>query len=328
MGWSTTEGGSVEYKNMADVTDLASAGESVTLYAVWKDTRTIFNITYMQDMTSTICDNTTTPSSGATETTTSHSFSTDLAPETTLTDSRDGKTYTIRKLADGNCWMAQNLDLDLDTNTALTPEDSDVSADWTPSESTFTGASSGWQGTDQNSHSYDPGNRVYISFYTSDDGDTSATEDSHSANTGHVGNFYNWYGATAGTGNESLEDQYDNASGSVCPKGWKLPTEYDSSSDAIGDDSYYKLLTTTYKIESSKDGTIAILNGPLSFVRAGYYDFDFNRENGTDYTGYYWTSTLYSAAYVYHLTFYSDGSTPRGRGRHIGDALPIRCVAK
>ena len=28
-----------------------------------------------------------------------------------LTDSRDGNTYKVRKLADGQCWMIQNLRL-------------------------------------------------------------------------------------------------------------------------------------------------------------------------------------------------------------------------
>ena len=30
-----------------------------------------------------------------------------------LTDIRDNKDYLVRRLADGNCWMVQNLDLDL-----------------------------------------------------------------------------------------------------------------------------------------------------------------------------------------------------------------------
>ena len=52
-------------------------------------------ITYMQDMTPEICENT----------------STDL--EYTLTDKRDGSKYTVRKLDDGKCWMTSNLKLKL-----------------------------------------------------------------------------------------------------------------------------------------------------------------------------------------------------------------------
>ena len=49
----------------------------------------------MQEMTSTIC-------ADAAENDTAQ-----------LTDTRDGKQYWVTKLADGNCWMTQNLDLDI-----------------------------------------------------------------------------------------------------------------------------------------------------------------------------------------------------------------------
>ena len=47
-------------------------------------------------------------------------------PEVTMKDTRDNSTYRIRKLADGNCWMTQNLRLTLATNTPLTSETSDI----------------------------------------------------------------------------------------------------------------------------------------------------------------------------------------------------------
>ena len=53
-----------------------------------------------------------------------------------LKDTRDGKYYWVSKLADGKCWMTQNLDLDLSTSIALTPTTSDVSSNWTPEYST------------------------------------------------------------------------------------------------------------------------------------------------------------------------------------------------
>lgn len=65
----------------------------------------------------------------------------------TLRDKRDGKTYTVSKLKDGNIWMTQNLDLDLDSNTTYTNEDTDIgwntsmssydTASWTPIRSTY-----------------------------------------------------------------------------------------------------------------------------------------------------------------------------------------------
>ena len=68
----------------------------------------------MQDMTTRICQTTEAPS------------------ELQVIDVRDDKVYWIAKLADGNCWMTQNLDLDLTSNPeadnyiALTSEDTDL----------------------------------------------------------------------------------------------------------------------------------------------------------------------------------------------------------
>ena len=51
-------------------------------------------------------------------------------PEVTLKDARNvSHTYRVRKLADGNCWMADNLRLTLSTSTPLTSETSDIKYD-------------------------------------------------------------------------------------------------------------------------------------------------------------------------------------------------------
>ena len=47
-----------------------------------------------------------------------------LSSVTALTDQRDGETYAVARLADGNCWMIENLRLDAedtlgDTNKVL-----------------------------------------------------------------------------------------------------------------------------------------------------------------------------------------------------------------
>ena len=85
---------------------------------------TLMDIDDMQEMTSSICEN-----------------SPQLATKQ-LRDIRDGKYYWVTKLADGNCWMTQNLDLDLNynlvgadakTGVLLIPETSDVKENWIPS---------------------------------------------------------------------------------------------------------------------------------------------------------------------------------------------------
>lgn len=56
-------------------------------------------------------------------------------------------------MADGNCWMTQNLALDLSTSKALMPEDSDVASSWIPEFST-TSKMDGWWDQD-NPPAYD-----------------------------------------------------------------------------------------------------------------------------------------------------------------------------
>lgn len=63
----------------------------------------------MQDMTHDICNNVDIEES-----------------ELQLIDVRDNKIYWVAKLKDGNCWMTQNLDLDLSSSVALTSETSDI----------------------------------------------------------------------------------------------------------------------------------------------------------------------------------------------------------
>ena len=107
------------------------------------EVKTLTDITYMQEMTPEICK-----ASSENET-------------KRLIDSRDGKYYWVAKLKDGNCWMTQNLDLDLSVSRALTSSTSNVSYSWTPESNTATG-NPRLDGSD-NGASYDPGDVYYES---------------------------------------------------------------------------------------------------------------------------------------------------------------------
>ena len=105
----------------------------------------------------------------------------------TMQDKRDGKTYTIAKLADGNVWMTQNLDLDLVAGVTYTNEDTDIgynattgeyeTAAWSPMRSTYATSNSqtttwcqggtwdqnGYCGRNDTPESYDPGDLYWNS---------------------------------------------------------------------------------------------------------------------------------------------------------------------
>ena len=81
----------------------------------------------MQDMSGFICSMVATPTDKTS------------AESTQLIDTRDNSVYWVSKLLDGNCWMTQNLDLDLNSTVALTSDTTDLHSvtSWTPTRSTI-----------------------------------------------------------------------------------------------------------------------------------------------------------------------------------------------
>jgi len=201
-GWVIGEGNPadlpVSYSGTETNIDINPNNESeLKLRAKWKYTKGLFSISNMQQMTSNICSKNTTPNITATQLDTdgSHHGDPNYVPTKTLTDTRDNNTYTVSKLADGKCWMTQNLRI---AGKTLTPADSDVTTNYTIPASSISGF-----------NAYDTSN-AYV------DSD---------------GGFYNWYTATAGTGTQSLSTDGHDTTVSICPKGWKLPTSENNNND-------------------------------------------------------------------------------------------------
>ena len=154
---------------------------------------TIHDISNMQEMRPTICANTT---AGDSE---------------TLTDTRDGKTYTVRKLADGKCWMTQNLAIGGNIAMTLHPSDSDIASGFEIPASSRSGF------YDQNTKN------VYIdSTY---------------------GGYYTFYTASAGEG--GTDKTSGDVEHSICPKGWRLPTGGRNGESATLYSLYYPTSTLT-----------------------------------------------------------------------------------
>ena len=229
------------------------------------------NITQMQQMTSDIC------------------ASTAVGTTKTLTDTRDSKTYSVTKLADGKCWMTQNLRL-VGSRT-LTSSDSDVSSNFTlPASST-----DGWC-TDATDSS------CYSKSLVLDSGNTS------------YGVYYTHYAATAGTA------VYDNSSAgatsSICPKGWKLPSSGGSSSDIA-------LLIAQYNTKA------ALTSAPANFVNAGDRWGSNTADQGSKgyiwaRNGWTESSTSKRAGRVLDLNKVPEYTG----GFYAVGGLPVRCVAR
>ena len=261
-----------------------------------------------------------------------------------LTDARDQKQYWVTKLKDGNCWMTQNLDLDLSTSKALTPEDSDVSRSWTPGNDTLTdgtqtptttdytavwswnlgdyvlttpnaGTNCGYSGISDFGDCTSVGFQSVAGMTPMTDGNATDVISGSTYNAHyHVGNHYTWNAATAGTGGTITST---NATDSICPKGWRLPT-----SNSSGE---YQALMTAYSISSNTDGSTALVSAPLYFVRSGNVRSGSLGSAGLD--GSYWSSTAYSSfGNAYYLSFDSGGVYPsNGSNRYYGRS--VRCLA-
>ena len=123
-----------------------------------------------------------------------------------LTDPRDGKTYTVKALKDGKCWMTQNLAL---IDAELTSANSNL-----PEGETFTVPASSTDNFSPSNH-----NAAYLQSEAG------------------YGALYSFYTATAGWGTTSVTS--GNSPKDICPKGWRMPT-------GGGNGEYMALMTDYY----------------------------------------------------------------------------------
>ena len=261
IGWiATTSNPAVSstiYNPTANL-DVNPANETeVTLKAKWKYTKGIHSIANMQQMTAKTCKESTTPNRTATalDTDGSHTGDPSYVPTVTLTDTRDNNTYTVSKLADGKCWMTQNLRI---AGKTITPADSNVTANYTIPASSINGFSS-----------YDTSN-AYV------DSD---------------GGFYTWYTATADTGTQSMSS--GNTTVSICPKGWRLPTSENSGDFKTLYDNYKSSLALrSSPVNFTLSGLVGSSSRDNQGSSGNYWSSTVNSNYGA-YTLYLGTSHVY-----------------------------------
>ena len=225
-----------------------------------------------------------------------------------LRDNRDNEVYTVAKLADGNCWMTENLRLD--NNAAIN------SANTHSPISSFTAlssSSSSWctQNTDA---CY---NQSLLN--TNNIASTVSEMTGKGANIYSYSNYYNWYSATAGNGTRSVSS--GTVSGDICPAGWHLPYGGDQTSEKGGNTSggFYYL---NNRIGGDSN---AWRSFPNNFVYSGYWYSSTAYDRGS--FGYYWSSTAYGTSYAYSLYFGSSNVGPGTGDSSKNYGHSVRCVA-
>ena len=150
-----------------------------------------------------------------------------------------------------------------------------------------------------------------------DDGTTNTVISDNTYNAHYlVGNLYQWNAATAGTGGTITST---NATDSICPKGWQLPTSNNSNSGS------FQALMTAYSIGDNTAGSTAITQSPLYFHPRGYVRSGLLRSAGR--TGSYWSSTAYYGAdLAYYLGLASGYVNPSEYYYRYG-GCSVRCLA-
>ena len=241
-----------------------------------------------------------------------------------LTDARDNQTYAVAKLADGNCWMVENLrladkdsggnDIDLDSSYTNNPSlpltnvyDLNTTSDHlSPTTSVNYNPSTapeGWCGynnaacLDQSRLRTD--NTVLFTNNTSSNYNTSNNVYSY-------GNYYNWYSATAGHGTYATSS--GDTAGDICPAGWHLPTGGNANSEFVTLDIK---LGGTGDFQTGDAGSIQSnkwRSYPNNFIYNGYVAGSSINYRGL--TGNYWSSSAADNTRAHSVSFGGGGIDP------------------
>ncbi len=278
----------------------------------------------------------------------------------TLKDSRDGKSYTIAKLADGNVWMTQNLDLDLDATKTYTNEDTDIgyntttgeydTAAWSPERSTYTTGTTTWGLYDETEdyyggydhpESYDPGNLYWNgaesdyndwqAYYDSCDWSTSTPVCNESLNpistyTSSTGtaeyHLGNYYNWTAAV---AMNDSSSHTTNNELIEQSICPAGWTLPRRGVGEDSFYALWNQYGFADSSINGANKLWTSPLYFAASGEWA---GTLGGVGVGGAFWSPVVYdryAAGYAYFGV--DGGSVPSDYSGRI-NGYSVRCVAR
>ena len=255
--------------------------KGLSLYAVWvKSTGTIQNWTGCSSL--------------------------NIGSTTALTDSRDGNTYAVAKLADNKCWSIENMRIDnsVDSRTMI-------------SESNAIGE--GFDVLPPSSDNWST-NSTLVQF-----------NNSNLVSNYLYGGYYSWSAVVASTANYSSSDETLNTS--ICPSGWRLPVGGKTRLDSYND--YYNLLKnitneepnvnadTGYGYYEGAEYSNSIRKYPNNFVYAGYWD----EQTSISGSGHYWSATTYSSNNAYDFYFDTSIVRPGNAQDNKYKGQPFRCIS-
>ena len=311
-----------------------SGTKTITLYAIWLEANSSKT---MQTFTTTDCQNL----SQTTYNSTTGKITAPAGSVIALKDQRDNNVYTVARLADGNCWMTENLRLETENTVGNNQFDSSIT-----NESLAQGYGGVFIGLDstENSNFTDTTNATPNNMYNStnitgsypgsrfprynnDNTNTSLTASYEGASEGasswySFGNYYTWAAAMANTTHYSSysgANGSDSAGTSICPTNWSLPLG--ANQNASG--SFYYLNQQMGK-DTSTQGSKEWRTFPNNFLYSGFFDVSTAYLRGED--GFYWSRSA-SSNYESHnftLTFTWELDLSGAVGKYLG--LSVRCL--
>ena len=352
-GWNTEyDGSGTFYGPNEDIEfeagDYSGVNGGLSLYAIW-----VKSTGYLQDWAG--CQNLT----ATTYNSETGKLEADLSSITALTDKRDNQTYAVAKLADGKCWMIENLRLEAEYTRGsyyqslaqgyggvFTGLADPETANFSNSTAMNKLGTTNYYGTDDSgatniidaaSHTYGDN---YASYYfpryrnsntnLADDYSTTSAD----ANTYAYGNYYTWTAAMANTtfyrsynGAANTDTGSDAANTSICPKGWRLPLGADRNTTNLSFSKLDKQMGGTGANQSSTAGTTQSKvwrSFPNNFLYSGNAH-NSNIINRGSY-GSYWSSSARNINGAYSLRLYSSSLSPGTDVYYDFSGFTVRCV--
>lgn len=230
---------------------------------------------------------------------------TNISAIRTLLDDRDGsnKNYRIARLADGNCWMLDNLRLGSTAQSVtLTSANSSISGSFVLPKVVTNGLS------------YD----TPVAYGP-------IVGDPAPGNVGGYGFLYNWPAATAGDSQGGYPYVEQDSPASICPRGWRLPSGKTTGEFADLDRAFGG---TGSPSGASPSQSSWLSNGAFNGLYSGLYVSNFT---GQGTRGVFWSRTsnptitdgAYSASFTSN---YIEPGTYTGNTMDVG--LAVRCLLK
>ncbi|MBQ3320602.1 hypothetical protein IJG71_00495, partial [Candidatus Saccharibacteria bacterium] len=365
-GWSTdfnaTSSSAIYGPNETIDKPSSIAEHGLILYPVW-----VKSEGNLQDSTkvATLCGSGAGSLTQATYNATTGKINATLSSVTALTDQRDGNTYAIAKLSDGNCWMIENLRLDANNTIGDTNKNLAQGYGTSTAYGNFTGLA-----TSENANFSNTNPPVANSLYSTDGSTTNTIQGGSSSyyyarmprynnnninrtlgashnGTGSAtyyqwysyGNYYTWASAMASVIEYNSAAAQVNgktsetANTSLCPAGWRLPYGRNSGNGVTSKGFSY--------LDSSMGGTgvtsYSSSTVPTGQVRSRVWrsfpnnfvssgDLSTASLNSRDQEVEYWSSTAGNIITSSAIRFYDTSTFYVDFLPSKSIGIPIRCV--